>query len=520
MKGLYQSLRLTLPALNAATTKAEILNELEIWEADAANESQLVDVDGEVATHMFGIEGEHSLSRRIRFVLIPASTDMSSQIGSAGRGTALSDLVGTLMREAVTTARTTWEATFESELQLLEDSIRSGIENATQFQADRVNAKLAEFIPGTRIEFSVNPPSWNPREDTSIKTEVVGEGRRTDVSREGHGTQRAVLIAMLQAIIPDESLVRMNFGDDSSLTPGELNDLVAQELAKLPRVIIGIEEPEIYQHPVRARSFARVLCRLSEEYCQVIVATHSPYFVLPEQFESIRRFRLDGSASKVSLTTIDEIVQSSSCTEFQIRRAVDRELPRKFSEGFFADCVVLVEGPTDCVVFEKVSVSIGTPFDGRSVAVIEVESKSRLAVPFAILTSLGIPVYIVTEADALKGSRHLPDAAKAQSVDEEHRRELEVLLSWLPFGTLISGARVPYQFGDQSLVTDKYTIFQDDLEAELSQWPSFVAEIAGMGTTLERKDVADFRVASMSADISDIPSTFVDVIEAAIRRSA
>lgn len=517
MKDLYRDLRTTLPSLGAASTKADILNQLEIWEADLANESQLVDVDGEVATHMFGIDGEHSLSRRIRFVLIPASTDISSEIGSAGRGTALADLVGNLMREAVTTARTTWEAAYKTELQLLEESIRIGIEDATRFQADRVNAKLSEFIPGTRIEFSATPPSWNPREDTSIKTEVVGDGRRTDVSREGHGTQRAVLIAMLQAIIPDEILVRRDLDVDNALSPDELSDLVAEELAKLPKVVIGIEEPEIYQHPVRARSFARVLCRLSEEYCQVILATHSPYFVLPEQFESIRRFRLSGSESEVSLTSIGEIVSNSSCTEFQIRRAVERELPRKFSEGFFADGVVLVEGPTDCVVFDKVSERIGSPFDGRSIAVIEVESKSRLAVPFAILTSLGIPVYIVLDADSLKGSRHLPDTSKANSVDEVHRRELENLLSWLPTGTLVSGLRTPYQFGDQTLVTERFTIFQDDLEAELSQWPSFVAEIAGMASTLARKDVADFRVAVMSAEISDIPTTLCDVIKAAIK---
>ena len=33
----------------------------------------------------------------------------------------------------------------------------------------------------------------------------------------------------------------------------------------LPALIICIEEPEIYQHPIRARSFARVLVELSKK---------------------------------------------------------------------------------------------------------------------------------------------------------------------------------------------------------------------------------------------------------------
>lgn len=94
---------------------------------------------------------------------------------------------------------------------------------------------------------------WKQDPDKSIKVEEpfayikIGErGFEGDLSRFGHGLQRSYMLALLQelALIEDENA---------------------------PTLIMGIEEPELYQHPPQARYLAETLLELSEKehnfYC-------------------------------------------------------------------------------------------------------------------------------------------------------------------------------------------------------------------------------------------------------------
>jgi putative ATP-dependent endonuclease of OLD family len=93
LRAEYATLRTTFPDLAAVMIKEEILAELTRWEDDPVNADQLEDVPEADATHMFGFNGEHTLAKRVRLVLVPAATDIVSQVGRAGRGSALSDLI-------------------------------------------------------------------------------------------------------------------------------------------------------------------------------------------------------------------------------------------------------------------------------------------------------------------------------------------------------------------------------------------------------------------------------------------
>jgi predicted ATP-dependent endonuclease of OLD family len=63
-------------------------------------------------------------------------------------------------------------------------------------------------------------------------------------------------------------------------------------------LILGIEEPELYQHPSRQRHLASILLGLSQSgipgvvpSVQVIYTTHSPLFVDIGRFDAIRVLR-------------------------------------------------------------------------------------------------------------------------------------------------------------------------------------------------------------------------------------
>ena len=113
---------------------------------------------------------------------------------------------------------------------------------------------------------------------------VLGESGFTGmVARLGHGLQRSYLLALLQ-------------------------ELAGADDADAPRLILACEEPELYQHPPQARHLAGVFETLSEANTQVLLCTHSPYFVSGGRFEDVRVFRKSigaGAAhSHLSLTDL------------------------------------------------------------------------------------------------------------------------------------------------------------------------------------------------------------------------
>jgi putative ATP-dependent endonuclease of the OLD family len=509
LRSEYAALRVTYPALGETAVKDEILSELTRWEDDPANAALLEDVAEDDATHMFGFNGEHTLAKRVRLVLVPAATDIVSQVGGAGRGSALSDLVGNLMSDAVAAARASWEERFADQIQELSNEIKRGVTDSTAAQADRVNERLRDLVPNAKIEFTADAPSWSLKGDGSLNTEVVIDGMRNDVSRQGHGVQRAVMIAMLQALVPDQQEAEGHeIGADAVDRNAGSNEGAGHDAA--PSLIVCIEEPEIYQHPVRARNFARVLSKLADRAStQVFIATHSPYFVMPEQFTALRCFALGNGATAISATTLDAVAAEAGAPEAQVTRAVEKELPRTFSEGFFADAVVLVEGDTDRVVYEVIADRTGQALDSAGIALLAMGGKENMHIPFVILRELGIPAYVVADCDALGATRrHSADKAKEEGADESHRKATESVLSWLPASEPVGVGAVPFAYGDPSLVASHFALLHDDLESELEKWPSFMASLTENGGSLRKKDVATYRAAAIEASIEDMPEIF------------
>lgn len=514
LRSEYAALRTAFPDLATVTIKEEILTELTRWENDPANADQLEEVPEADATHMFGFNGEHTLAKRVRLVLVPAATDIVSQVGTAGRGSALSDLIGSLMSEAVTAARSSWEERFAGQIQELADEIKRGVADSTAAQADRVNERLKDLVPNAKIEFTADAPSWSLKGDGSLNTDVIIDGMRNDVSRQGHGVQRAVMIAMLQALVPDSQSIDQVRGEDDVTT--EIAPATPAERDALPSLIVGIEEPEIYQHPVRARNFARVLSRLAERAkTQVFIATHSPYFVTPEQFTALRCFALADGATTISSTTLGEVVADAGAPDPQVTRAVEKQLPRTFSEGFFADAVVFVEGDTDRVIYEVIADRAGQALDSAGIAVLAMGGKENMHIPFVILRKLGIPAYVVADCDALGAARrHSGDKAKEEGAETSHKKATETLMSWLPASTAAYFGALPFAYGDASVAASHYTLLHDDLESELESWPSFIAALSGNGGALRKKDVAAYRAAAMEAAPEDMPESFGHIVRA------
>lgn len=523
----YKTLRETmseLPDLGAAPSKDQVVEALVSWENDTANTAKLVSVDTDDASHMFGFTGSSVIRQCVQMVLVPAATDISGQINGVGKGSTLNDLIGTLMNAATTKAKAEWVDQHSDAIAELATSMTTSVLSSAGLQSERVNERLKSLVPNSLVEFTPTVPEWTPTPSASVRTDVTIDGLRNDVSRQGHGVQRAVLIAMLHALVPDEALVKADHEPQEGEGEDEAAERLKAALGDLPHTLICIEEPEIYQHPIRARAFARVLSDLaSSQSVQVIIATHSPYFTRPDQFSGVRRFCLSGCETLTCAASLAEVAKIAESTEDKVEKIVQKRLPTTFAEGFFADAAVLLEGDTDVAVLTAIAEKKGQPFDVAGVCLIYVEGKEAIAVPHAIMTQLGVPVYVITDGDDLNAGLKYPESQDVNVADNKSKREqahnshqnaTAKLVKWLPEDATAVSGNVPYGFGDPSVISTKYTIWNNDIESELESWPSFIAALKSGGFSLRCKNLMAYRAAVLDASLDDMPASLGTAVDA------
>lgn len=510
-----------LPDLPGNASAGAITAALDAWEADAGNAEALVEILDADASQMMGWNGVNVLRECMRFVLVPAATSMAGEIGAASKGNALAEVIGTLMAEASTRARLAWLDKHAEAVNELAGDIQKGVEQATGAQANRINSRLTSLIPNASVTLTPTVPDFTPKLDPSISTAVTIAGVTNDVARQGHGVQRAVMIAMFQVMVPDADLTRSNHTQDDGEDDAAADERLQASLRRLPSIVVAVEEPEIYQHPVRARAFARTLCELSEQpRVQVFIATHSPYFIQPEQFASLHRFTYSRGETSVSTASVGSVSAASGIPAQTVAKAIARSVPTEFSEGFFADAVALVEGHTDRVVLEAVAPRLGKDLDRLGVTVLSVNGKEGLLVSRAILGALDIPTYVLADGDHGTAQRKSNKTqAQRDMAHDSHREQTRTLADALPKdSTSIIGA-VPYAFGDPTAVCEHYTFWKDDIEEELGTWSAFVADLLTQKVVLaERntKNLLAYRNAAVRADMTDAP----DALKAAIAQIA
>jgi putative ATP-dependent endonuclease of OLD family len=506
-----------LPNLGTSPSKDEVFAALQSWEDDPSNMAQLALINDADASYMFGFNGQNVLRDCISLVLVPASGDMTAEITSNKKGSTLNALIGSLMSNASAAAKQAWIQKNKNIIDDLTTTMRSAIDTSTRLQSDRVNDRLGKLIPSACVEFGIKIPDWIPNPSPEISTKVSIDGSQRDISKQGNGVQRAVMIAMFESLIPDKKFVEGTYTPEEGLGDDEANAKFNEILGKLPAIIVCIEEPEIYQHPVRARAFGRILYDLSTQAnAQVLIATHSPYFVQPKQFASIRRFSLTDGYSTSQNTTISEIAAQSSIPDDRIKKIVEMHLPTTFSEGFFSDKVALVEGVTDKAVLEAIAEKLGAPFDTIGISILDITGKDGLQIPYLILESLGTPTYIVVDGDALGAARKYPtDLIKQEAADDSMKNSTAKVIAWLPPSATATVGTLPYSYRNPTVVTDKFTIWIDDIEEELSKWPSFCSALLANGGSLRYdKNLQAYRQAVIEAKEEDIPSSLIKCVEA------
>jgi putative ATP-dependent endonuclease of the OLD family len=383
LQAIYARIRETYTALRDVRQGPAMTEQLRDYEELHPEGQTLIDSSDE----FYGISGTGRLARYVQWVYIPAVKDASTEQVEA-KNTALGKLLlRTARRDANFDAGV---AAIRQRSQVEYQELLTQNQRSLEALSGRLNARMADWAhpeAAVRVE-------WKNDNDKAVRIEppmahVVGSeaGFEGALGRFGHGFQRSYLLALLQELAG---------GND----------------AEAPLLILGCEEPELYQHPPQARHLSTVLERLAKANAQVLVSTHSPLFVSGEYFEAVRVVRrcLTGAAEVRHVSFEDLAGDMAQVTgERPIRAAgamsqIHQVLRPMTSEMFFAGRVVLVEGYEDAAIINAYMELLGLGDEFRRVSghVVPVGCKSQLPWTSIIAKRMGIPCHVVCDADGME----------------------------------------------------------------------------------------------------------------------
>ena len=172
--------------------------------------------------------------------------------------------------------------------------------------------------------------------------------------------------------------------------------------------IFAIEEPEAFLHPQKARYFAGVLERLSQQGNQVFLTTHSPYFVklhAPETVAAVRRNSTEG-------TKVVQAPPSVITPDLRAALKVETAVDAQRGEMLFARKILFVEGDTERVAIPFVLSALGVDANKEGISIVECGGKGSIPFFARIADSFGIPFVVLTDLDRGKPTEGVEEIAK------------------------------------------------------------------------------------------------------------
>lgn len=337
-------------------------------------------------------QGADRFEKFIQWVFIPAVKDASTEQFEAKK-TAFGLLLERTVRSKVSFGEKI--KTLKEEVERRYKDILSENSDALRSLSESLTARLHEWAhPETLLSlfWSNDPKNISIQEKPPAEVRA-GERGFTDgnLTHFGHGLQRSFIFALLQ-------------------------ELASCSGVGSPTLLLGCEEPELYQHPPQARHLSSVLQRLAAANSQVIVCTHSPYFISGRGFEDVRLLRqgLIDTQPCVRCTTFADLsrklgeVQGGSVVPRGVELKIQQQLQPGLNEMFFAGVIVLVEGQED-VGYISAHLMLTDRYDEfrrLSGHIIPVDKKGAMVYPLAIARSLEIPTYVVFDADGDKPDKN------------------------------------------------------------------------------------------------------------------
>jgi len=433
LKEIFKTFKEKYSEISSANTKAEMIFALHDYESKNPDNCILIPSEDQ----FYGISrGVNRLESHIQWVFVPAIKDATEESEESTKS-ALGQLLARTVRSKVS---------FDDRIRELRNNVRIEYQkllDAEQETLDEISSSLQNRLANWAHPNITASIQWKQDPDKSIKIEEplaglkVGErGFEGDLSRFGHGLQRSYMLALLQELSTFES-------------------------ENIPTLIMGIEEPELFQHPPQARYLAETLLELSVSNSQVIICTHSPLFIPGDSFDKIRLACEEGQPSE---TKIKRLTYKSLAKELQ---AVGEKLVSEsgmiaklypslnpvINEMFFCKKLLLVEGHEDIAYISSYLILTKkmNEFRRHGCHIVPVGGKDKLIKPLAMAKLLDIPTMVIYDSDTDKINDH--EIIK-------HKKDNKAIL-------VLKGCCDESEWPDNTIIRDGLTAWKTNLTTKI-----------------------------------------------------
>jgi putative ATP-dependent endonuclease of the OLD family len=423
LKTIYEQVRQQHSQLPPPGTKQAMIEALRAYEAKRPDLCTPIPS----ADQFYGwSRGINRLEKYIQWVFVPAVKNAGEE-GSESKNSCLGKLLDRTVRNAMS---------FQSPIEQMRQSIITQLRElmdskvgALRSLSETIQTSLRRYSD-SQVELSLE---WALAADGAVSVDEpfatvrVNDGDfKNSISRMGHGLQRAYLLAIL------EQLARTTVGGTR------------------PTLLFGCEEPELYQHPPMARRLARTVSEMARQAdAQVIICTHSPYFVSAHEFEQIRMVspRCDAPSGRIRRATFED-VSGRYCRAYPGRtlnrggalHRLSRLMQPSLNELFFCNSIVLVEGIEDQAYLQTwfELKNLQGEIGDTGCHIVACSLKSSMVEPIAIARALEIPVFVMFDRDVesktQERQKHECDnAAILSAIDSSENQLADAPLCIMPY---------------------------------------------------------------------------------------
>jgi hypothetical protein len=416
-RAAYNELRTTNPSYSDLPTvgsAAAVDDALAAWEVAHPNALTLHLDDGQ----FFGFQNASrgALQRYTTFVFVPAVREASADAADA-KSSAIGRLLELVVRSSILQRQDILQ--FKEEMTARYQALVSP-ENMPELGhlATRLTTDLQNLYQEAEVGLSWREVGEFPVPLPVADVSLSDDGFGGPVDRQGHGLQRAFVFTLLQHLARTSTMEQRS--EQHEITEAGTDPA---DPPQAPNLILAIEEPELYQHPIKQRHLSEVLRQLSngtlpgtKAPTQIAFATHSPMFVSVGHADEIRMVRrTDCEESEFKQCELNSLDLASVARTLEQAwgkpegsYSAEALVPRlhilgtELAEGFFASGVVLVEGRSDKAALTAAAQLLGLNFEAAGIAVLSAEGKENLDRPLVIFKELGIPTFVLWDCDCHK----------------------------------------------------------------------------------------------------------------------
>lgn len=159
--------------------------------------------------------------------------------------------------------------------------------------------------------------------------------------------------------------------------------------------LVLVDEPELHLHPRWQKALLTLFERMAKETGnQFVMATHSATFISPSSIQYVSRVYIEEQKSRIIRLKATHLPNSKHL--FNIINSQNNE------RLFFCDRVILVEGLSDRLFFEKLLRLKGAENRSEVVEIISVGGKGLFASYEKVLNACHVPYQIVADRDYIE----------------------------------------------------------------------------------------------------------------------